>query len=524
MADIFRKKSLDRLSSPEQLDKMIVINSPMTWLALVGGAVIILVAVLWGVAGRVPMTEEGNGILLTESTLSSVYSQTEGTVTKTYVSSGDHVEEGDVLYEVSSSQTAQAIAQLQERIDSVEAVTYDSEDDKATVDNQALLEIKNQKSSLSLEADGSTSSLEALREEYAAAQAETSRLKTEMNSASEAYYDALAQNNSSAVEFEYSQAASEYEAAETTCQQLQQMYQQSPDNTELAARLEAAKADRDAKKETYQTKKSAYENYLNNAGSISADITKKSDAYNNALSQYSSAKSQEESLESQIKTLEVQRSQQGSAQEVQEEALREQFDATKEATLEQLNTELQNYERLKTGQEITATVSGTIYSTFVTNGSMVTIDTEVARISQQDDINSDGKLQAVYFMPLTSGKNVKEGMKVNVYATNLPKEEYGHMTATVISVADYVTSYADLYTKLGDETLANTFSGSGAVLEVVCELDTDSTTESGFVWSTDKGREVELEVGTLLQGSVITEEVPPITRLIPKLKETFNME
>ena len=31
-------------------------------------------------------------------------------------------------------------------------------------------------------------------------------------------------------------------------------------------------------------------------------------------------------------------------------------------------------------------------------------------------------------------------------------------------------------------------------------------------------------MGTLLQGSVITDDVPPITMLIPKLKEKFNME
>ena len=127
-------------------------------------------------------------------------------------------------------------------------------------------------------------------------------------------------------------------------------------------------------------------------------------------------------------------------------------------------------------------------------------------------------------MSLAEGKNVREGMKVNVYATNLPKEEYGHMTATVTSVANYVTSYADLYTRLGDETLATTFSSDGAVLQVVCELDTDSHTASGFAWSTAKGEKVDLEVGTLLEGSVITEEVPPITMLIPKLKEKFNME
>lgn len=44
--DIFRKKALDKLSSPEQLDKMIVITSPSVCWALAGGVFIILAALL----------------------------------------------------------------------------------------------------------------------------------------------------------------------------------------------------------------------------------------------------------------------------------------------------------------------------------------------------------------------------------------------------------------------------------------------------------------------------------------------
>ena len=152
---LFRKKSLDRLSSPEQLDKMIVVNSPMTWLALIAGALVIAVVALWGVIGRVPITEEGKGILLTESTLTSVYAKTQGVVTNTYVSSGDYVEEGDVLYEVGSTEVVQAIKQIQKRIEDVEAVTYDSENDVVTSDNQALIDIKGNKQALSLDTDAS---------------------------------------------------------------------------------------------------------------------------------------------------------------------------------------------------------------------------------------------------------------------------------------------------------------------------------------------------------------------------------
>ncbi len=520
---LFRKKSLDRLSSPEQLDKMIVVNSPMTWLALIAGALVIAVVALWGVIGRVPITEEGKGILLTESTLTSVYAKTQGVVTNTYVSSGDYVEEGDVLYEVGSTEVVQAIKQIQKRIEDVEAVTYDSENDVVTSDNQALIEIKGNKLALSLDTEASETALAALRAEYEQAQAETARLKAEMEAAADAYYNALASDNSSSVEYDYSAAAEEYQAAESAYQAAEAAYGAQPDNEELKAQTEEAGRIRDEKKAAYEEKKAAYENYVGSAGSTAADRTAKSNAYNTALSQYTTAKSKEESISSEIKTMEVQLSGEASAESVQKETLKSQFDSTKEATLDQLNTELKNYEQLKDGQEIKASVSGTVYSTFATNGSTVAIDMEMARISQQD-MDSNGKLQAIYFMSLAEGKNVREGMKVNVYATNLPKEEYGHMTATVTSVANYVTSYADLYTRLGDETLATTFSSDGAVLQVVCELDTDSHTASGFAWSTAKGEKVDLEVGTLLEGSVITEEVPPITMLIPKLKEKFNME
>lgn len=520
---LYRKKSLDRLSSPEQLDKMVVVNSPMTWLALVAGAVIIFVVVLWGVLGRVPITEEGQGILLTESTLTSVYSQTQGVVTNTYVSSGDYVEAGDVLYEVGSTEVMQAVDQLEKRIADVEAVTYDSKDDVVTADNQTLIDIKDRKLSLSLDKDTSGNALAALRSEYSQAQSETAKLKEKMDAASNAYYGSLSSDNSSSIEYGYSEATKEYQAAEAAFQAAEAAYNAQPENDDLKTQMEAAKGDRDSKLGVFNEKKAAYESYVSNQGNIVADRTEKLNSYNTALSQYSAAKSKEEAIRSEMKSMEVQVSGNASAKNVKEETLRSQFNSTKEATIDLLKTELDNYKQLKDGQEVKATVSGTVYSTFASNGSPVGIDTEMARISQQDK-KDDGKLQAVYYMPLAQGKNVKEGMKVNVYATNLPREEYGHMTATVTSVANYVTSYADLRTRLGDETLASTFSSKGAVLQVVCELDADKESASGFAWSTDKGKDVTLEVGTLLEGSVITEEVPPITMLIPKLKEKFNME
>lgn len=37
MSNLYRKSALDKLSSPEQVDKMIQITSPMFWIAALGG-------------------------------------------------------------------------------------------------------------------------------------------------------------------------------------------------------------------------------------------------------------------------------------------------------------------------------------------------------------------------------------------------------------------------------------------------------------------------------------------------------
>ena len=56
MSNLFRKKSLERISSPEQLNAYIRVSTPSVWLLL--GAVIVLLAgvCVWGVFGHMDTT------------------------------------------------------------------------------------------------------------------------------------------------------------------------------------------------------------------------------------------------------------------------------------------------------------------------------------------------------------------------------------------------------------------------------------------------------------------------------------
>lgn len=63
MAELYRKSVLDRISSPEQLDKALRVSSPMSWLALLGVTLIVIVTVIWSIVGTIPVTITTKGIV-----------------------------------------------------------------------------------------------------------------------------------------------------------------------------------------------------------------------------------------------------------------------------------------------------------------------------------------------------------------------------------------------------------------------------------------------------------------------------
>ncbi|MGF1515026.1 MAG: hypothetical protein ACFB5Z_15200 [Elainellaceae cyanobacterium] len=64
---LFRKESLERLSSPEQLDQLMQIVRPRHWIPLAALAVLVALGVLWSVVARIPMTVAGPGVLVQPS-------------------------------------------------------------------------------------------------------------------------------------------------------------------------------------------------------------------------------------------------------------------------------------------------------------------------------------------------------------------------------------------------------------------------------------------------------------------------
>ena len=54
--NIFRRESLDRVESPEQLDAYIKVSHPKVWLIVAALLVAVISVIVWSVVGSLPQT------------------------------------------------------------------------------------------------------------------------------------------------------------------------------------------------------------------------------------------------------------------------------------------------------------------------------------------------------------------------------------------------------------------------------------------------------------------------------------
>ncbi len=94
MKDLYRKSALERLASPDQLDKAPRITSPLSWLALMALTAVVVFMLVWSIVGTLPETVEASGMVVSAASgTNTVYSTTSGRVTSILVAQGTLVYE-----------------------------------------------------------------------------------------------------------------------------------------------------------------------------------------------------------------------------------------------------------------------------------------------------------------------------------------------------------------------------------------------------------------------------------------------
>lgn len=635
MAGIYRKSSLDRLASPEQLDKMIQIASPSLWLAVAGAGLVMLTVLIWAIFGRLPDNQEISGIYMSSSNVQGVYSTYGGKVSQVAVSKNDYVEEGDVIAVITNDSAGLSAEQLEERIQAVESVTLTSENDQATSDNTQLLEYKLQYQQAGMTREQKEKQLETLQQQLQEAKAKTAEYKAKMDAAEQAYLAAVGDDGMNTASYNYQKAQSDLSAAQSEYQSLyntvsslessvnsasatlqsyqgqyaelesqytqleasisskssqlqatqeqytslQQAYQgqEIPEdvqqqmstlqssigtlNTEIEnattqmasvsssiSQLEAGISSAQSQVDTYQSQlndanaqlasaqaavesaqsalssaESVYQKYYTSQSSSTANQTALSTAFSEASTMYSNAFSQQQSLEQQIASIDLETDFASEDESANKEALEKQFQAAKESVLNDLQRELDNTLKSGAEEQILASVSGTVVDCAIQQDQMIGQGTEIAKIQAAGTEETSANIIRCY-VPIADGKKLEAGMSAVITPSTVSEDEYGHMSGTVISVGTYTVSTAEMQQTLGDDSMVSAMQQQGPCVEVVIDLEKDSSTASGYAWSNRKGETVSLEENTMVSVKVRVKEDAPISKLIPFLKSKLDVE
>lgn len=95
MAQLYRKSALEKISSPEQLDKALTVTSPMSWVALAAVTVVIIITVIWSIIGTIPVTVTTAGIVASPVSTNAIFCPETGTIMAILVNPNSEIEIND---------------------------------------------------------------------------------------------------------------------------------------------------------------------------------------------------------------------------------------------------------------------------------------------------------------------------------------------------------------------------------------------------------------------------------------------
>lgn len=188
---VYRRSSLSKLASPDQLDRMIVVISPANWFAILGGIVVVVVVVVWSIIGWLPSKITTSGLFMSDRMNYMLASDISGQVKSIEVDVGDVVTEGQVLVELDRDAVEKELETLNKRLDKVEVVTLTSVNDEATADNQNLINLKTQMSATGIQSDQNNLLLAQRERELADLNAKVNDAKNKLDVARAAYYESF---------------------------------------------------------------------------------------------------------------------------------------------------------------------------------------------------------------------------------------------------------------------------------------------------------------------------------------------
>lgn len=135
---LFREASMDRLSSPEQLDELIRVTSTKAWFALAAIGCIFVSVLVWGFLGSIPTKIDGQGILISNGGIFTIKHHSTGQVVDMRFKPGDIVKKGDVVARIEVPELVEEINRLQNTLHDMESKQQPGSDEYKKIESQMI--------------------------------------------------------------------------------------------------------------------------------------------------------------------------------------------------------------------------------------------------------------------------------------------------------------------------------------------------------------------------------------------------
>ena len=470
--EIFRQKSVERLSSPERLDQLMKIVSPKSWLPLFAFGSIVAIGLIWSIYGKIPVTVEGKGVLIYPRKVVPLESKSPGQLLTLNIKVGDMVTKGQVLATIDQSELRKQLQQQQTKLNELES------------QNNAVGSLQGQK--IGQEKILMHQQKLSLQQRIVQLQAMTPLLKVKNKDSVQEQRLVLQQRIQQA-------------------QALSPVYQQRWQLRKQLSKERAISSD---------LALSSEQEYIQNQQKISElksqfkdlDVreAEQEKAYRDNISGISDLQSQLKQIDSRQATL--------AQQELESSTARKR--ETQEVRREIAKLELQ----LSNNSQIISQHNGRILELTVSPGQVVNAGTRLGSINEQ---NADTKLVSISYFPVAEGKKVQTGMQIQITPQTVKRERFGGIVGNVTSISQFPITKEGANNIVGNSELVEGLISKNqeGVMQIFAELEVDSVTPTGYKWSSSIGPKMKISSGTTTTVRVKVEERAPITFLLPILRE-----
>ncbi len=458
---IFRKVSLERLSSPEQLDQLVSVTNPRAWFALIAIGCILVTTLIWSIFGSVPTRVSGQGIIMKSYGVYNITHTEGGQISDVRVAVGDIVKRGDVVARIDQPELVEEINELKaefERLKKLDMSDTDPGEENLGSELAGLYElnrkIKEARSSLPYDEANYMSAVSGRQHEISVAEITLQQARiNEENKLDYMNKLIVLYENDVITENEMTNATKDLEIA----------------------RLETRAAEEELAKIAAGDWEETVINYK--------------------------AKLQQSQLNVQL--------------------LEEQFKTTKAMKISETEKKIKKLQddlNLKTA--VVSRVDGRVLEVQARKGDMIQPGANLVSLER---MGNTVKLEVVLYVKAEDGKNITPGMEAQISPSTVKKEEYGYILGKVVSVSEYPATAQGMMISLGSKELVSKLSGEGAPLEVRIDVITDESTVSGYKWSSSSGPPLKINSGTFCAGTVTVREQQPIRMVIPMVKKALSI-